>query len=57
MRHARVFRHAISESFVTGFINYFMVIDPIGNALIFLTMTKAQDRARKLRLRASPPPS
>ena len=37
------------ESFVTAFIIYFVVIDPIGNAPIFLAVTGAQDRARKLR--------
>ena len=37
------------ESFVTAFIIYFVVIDPIGNAPIFLAVTEAQDRARKLR--------
>ena len=38
------------ESFVTAFIIYFVVIDPIGNAPIFLAVTEAQDRARKLRI-------
>lgn len=37
------------ESFITAFIIYFVVIDPIGNAPIFLAMTEAQGRARKLR--------
>ena len=37
------------ESFVTAFIIYFVVIEPIGNAPIFLAVTEAQDRARKLR--------
>ena len=37
------------ESFITAFIIYFVVIDPIGNAPIFLAVTEAQDRARKLR--------
>jgi multiple antibiotic resistance protein len=36
-------------SFVTAFIIYFVVIDPIGNAPIFLAVTEAQDRARKFR--------
>ena len=36
-------------SFITAFIIYFVVIDPIGNAPIFLAVTEAQDRARKLR--------
>ena len=35
------------KSFVTAIIIYFVVIDPIGNAPIFLAVTKAQDRARK----------
>ena len=33
------------EGFVTAFIIYFVVIDPIGNAPIFLAVTEAQDRA------------
>ena len=37
------------ESFITAFIIYFVVIDPIGNAPIFLAVTEAQTRARKLR--------
>ena len=37
------------ESFITAFIIYFVVIDPIGNAPIFLAVTEAQGRARKLR--------
>ena len=37
------------ESFITAFIIYFVVIDPVGNAPIFLAVTEAQDRARKLR--------
>ena len=36
-------------SFITAFIIYFVVIDPIGNAPIFLAVTGAQDRARKMR--------
>jgi len=37
------------ESFITAFIIYFVVIDPVGNAPIFLAVTGAQDRARKMR--------
>jgi multiple antibiotic resistance protein len=37
------------ESFITAFVIYFVVIDPIGNAPIFLALTGAQDRARKMR--------
>ena len=37
------------ESFIATFIIYFVVIDPVGNAPIFLAVTEAQDRARKLR--------
>lgn len=37
------------ESFITAFIIYFVVIDPIGNAPIFLAVTGAQDRAGKMR--------
>ena len=36
-------------SFVTAFIIYYVVTDPIGNAPIFLAVTEPQDRARKLR--------
>ena len=37
------------ESFITAFIIYFVVIDPVGNAPIFLAVTQHQDRTRKLR--------
>ena len=37
------------ETFVTDFIIYFVVIDPVGNAPIFVAVTRHQDRARKLR--------
>lgn len=37
------------EAFTTAFIIYFVVIDPVGNAPIFLVVTQHQDRARKLR--------
>ena len=37
------------ESFITAFIIYFVVFDPIGNAPIFLVVTGAQDGARKIR--------
>ena len=37
------------ESFITAFIIYFVVIDPIGNAPIFLAVTGAKDPARKMR--------
>ena len=37
------------EAFVTAFIIYFVVIDPVGNAPIFLAVTQHQDRTRKLR--------
>ena len=37
------------EAFITAFIIYFVVIDPVGNAPIFLAVTEAQHRARKLR--------
>ena len=36
-------------SFITAFIIYFVVIDPAGNAPIFLAVTGTQDRARKRR--------
>ena len=36
------------ESFVTAFIIYFVVLDPISNGPIFLAVTKAQNRNRKL---------
>lgn len=37
------------ESFITAFIIYFVVIDPIGNAPIFMAVTSHQDRAQKMR--------
>ena len=37
------------EAFITAFIIYFVVIDPVGNAPIFLAVTQHQDRTRKLR--------
>ena len=39
----------MQEIFLTAFIVYFVVIDPIGSAPVFLAVTAAQDRARKLR--------
>jgi multiple antibiotic resistance protein len=38
------------EVVITAFIIYFVVIDPVGNALIFLAVTQHQDRARKPRI-------
>lgn len=38
------------ESFITAFIIYFVVIDPIGNAPVFLAVTAHLDRSRKLRI-------
>ena len=38
------------ESFVTAFIIYFVVIDPIGNAPVFLAVTSHLDQKRKLRV-------
>ena len=35
-------------SFITAYIIYFVVIDPVGNAPIFLAVTEDQGRARKL---------
>ena len=37
------------ESFITAFIIYFVVIDPIGNAPVFLAVTSAQTRRQKFR--------
>lgn len=37
------------ESFLTAFIIYFVVIDPIGNAPIFMAVTSHQDRTKKTR--------
>ena len=37
------------DSFFTAYIIYFVVINPIGSAPIFLAVNEAQDRARKLR--------
>ena len=41
--------YGMLEAFITAFIIYFVVIDPVGNAPIFLAVTKHQDRTRKLR--------
>ena len=38
------------EPFVTAFIIYFVVIDPVGNAPIFVAVTQRHDRAHKLRM-------
>ena len=38
------------ESFVTAFIIYFVVVDPIGNAPVFLAVTSHLERGRKLRV-------
>ena len=46
---ARQYHRVMLESFVTAFIIYFVVIDPVGNAPIFVAVTQHQDRARKLR--------
>ena len=46
---ARPYHRVRLESFVTAFIIYFVVIDPVGNAPIFVAVTQHQDRARKLR--------
>ena len=35
------------ESFITAFIIYFVVIDPVGNAPVFLAVTTAQTRRQK----------
>jgi len=40
----------IFESFVTAFIIYFVVIDPIGNAPVFLSVTSHLDQKQKLRV-------
>ena len=37
------------ESFITAFIIYFVVIDPAGNAPVFLAVNGARGRARKMR--------
>ena len=37
------------ESFITAFIIYFVVIDPVGNAPVFLAVTTAQTRRQKFR--------
>ena len=37
------------ESFVTAFIIYFVIIDPIGNAEIFPAVTGSHDRAHRMR--------
>ena len=35
--------------FITAYISYFVVIDPLGKAPIFLALTEERDRARKFR--------
>ena len=42
-------REKMIESFITAFIIYFVVIDPIGNAPVFLAVTTAQTRRQKYR--------
>ena len=36
------------ENFLTAFIVYFVVIDPIGTAPLFLAVTAAQDKRAKI---------
>lgn len=38
------------ESFITAFVIYFVVVDPIGNAPIFLAVTAHLDKAQKARV-------
>lgn len=38
------------ESFITAFVIYFVVVDPIGNAPIFLAVTTHLDKTRKARV-------
>lgn len=38
------------ESFITAFVIYFVVVDPIGNAPIFLAVTAHLDKAKKARV-------
>lgn len=38
------------ESFLTAFIIYFVVVDPIGNSPIFLALTSGLDRKKKTRI-------
>ena len=40
----------MAETFITAFIIYFVVIDPIGNSPIFLAMTSHLARAKKTRI-------
>ena len=40
----------MTEAFITAFIVYFVVIDPIGNSPIFLAMTSHLERAKKTRI-------
>ena len=37
------------ETFITAFIVYFVVIDPVGNAPVFLAITQSQARRQKFR--------
>jgi len=41
---------AMLESFITAFIVYFVVIDPVGNAPIFLAITAHLPRPQKIRV-------
>ena len=40
----------MTEAFITAFIVYFVVIDPIGNSPIFLAMTSHLERTKKTRI-------
>ena len=40
--------YLLLESFVTAFIIYFVVVDPIGNAPVFLAVTSHLERGGKL---------
>ncbi len=42
-------RTMMFESFITAFIIYFVVIDPIGNAPIFMAVTSQQNRTQKIK--------
>ena len=39
----------MSENFITAFIVYFVVIDPVGTAPIFLAITTHQNKRQKIR--------
>ncbi len=46
----KIGKRVVIENFLTAFIVYFVVIDPIGTAAIFLAVTAEQDKPAKIRI-------